>query len=426
MSLPPSVRHLPAWLQNALIEMGISFSVLYSTASAGVPIAVLLLGVCPACMALWRELREDRPHNRTARITVRSGHLRCENPDCPAGPEATGVTRDEKPAGLPRDKWLCRYAPLTWESLQHDPRRVRLPDPNGAENHLRTVIAGAVEAAMAEPRVIQVVNVTPPGAGKTREVLAKMVESGTGSFFGPNHRTTDEHIDRYRNMGGGEVRRYSGILRCLLPDLRAQIEPWAEAGFSVKRIAAATDLHLPSAVSGPPEGAPFAVHAHALAPVQQPDEEAALLLRPPGFIDELPPLVDTRRLPAEYVEWATASHLNERVQTWLRVRRPITLLAVALMNAAAKVYSAMPACERRFPVRFHSFALRRMLINLLIEDGRATTEAEAADFIRDLYKSFLSRWLHTTGAGIPPEPPWRDALDGRHHPMRWPRSDFDL
>jgi len=318
----------------------------------------LVLEKCPAC-AERVEAYGGWVKPRTAHVAVPSGTLRCEEHLCPAGG-----------AGLGLASWVGSYAPWASHDLlatipEERVQEVTLADADREDGPLATMIGDAATWAGLKQGRVAVVCVTPPGAGKTREVIRRLAESQQGTLLAPRHLLSDEQRAGFARAGGRASRKHDGVLRRLRathPGLASSLTPVEALGFSAR--AYLLPEERPQVVDGEGDVA-FGVHAHrASSPVvETPDPNAPGKALPgPVFLDELPPMLQVTTLPIEQIALLTGEQLYEETVAFAQGLAPIARVAVKAARLAAEHRQQLPRDKTRFPERLRGDRLGRLLV----------------------------------------------------------------
>ena len=217
---------------------------------------IALLTRCPACADDPEAAKH--PDRESAHVAPLSGALRCKRAKCPAGGRSGINPQTGESSGLELEAWVATYAPEALPALTPDTRPAwTVPDPadvcasiEEAEKRLPKVFAGALEWANASgDRPRAAVLVTPPGMGKTREVIRRLATQRAkkrlkGTVLAPSHALLDEIEATAAALGLTKIKRHYGITHlrpedggCIFLDT---LKPWAEAGHSIRSGACST------------------------------------------------------------------------------------------------------------------------------------------------------------------------------------------
>ena len=397
---------------------------------------VALLERCPACLADPDAATGAKKWS--AHVAPICGALRCKREKCPAGPSRSGADpRSGFAVGIGLAEWVAIYAPEALPSLTPDTRPAwTVPDPaetcasiEEAEERLPKVFAEA-DAWLKVPgdRPKAAVLVTPPGMGKTREVIRRLATQRgrkrmKGTLLAPSHALLDEIEATAAAQGLTKIKRHYGITHlrpedggCVFLDT---LKPWGDAGHSIRQGACSTCPHQNEhPITGKPcaahEGARgdagsvrLATHAHAASLGPQGE------LVGPVIVDELQQLLVTRSVDVEkdIGRRLTAAQVRPALRDFLELRRT---LAHVIVNAAPALSEEWKRAPQKHPRRVSGTELRESARS---DGGAALAEGLRAFAVARNADSVLQR--------VPTPHGW-EMREGRASVDDWPLGDTDL
>jgi len=342
---------VPFWLCEVLIVAGWDYTVIAGVEEGSAGYA--RLARCPCC---------DGIH--TATVHLASGVLCCSSGACRA------VER------LPASSWVTEFVPQAVSWLDYAwgadgiPVCLTLAESEWA---LPAQLEDIVAWTKAKPGRSGVQDVGPPGTGKTKVIIDRLVRTRRGSVLAPRHDLRVEMVKRFDEAGGGDCVEFEGVIRLLKlsnPDLAKLIEAFQALGYSGTDFIDSEDR--PKAVSG--DGAvSFAAHHHLphvwveatgneSRQVEGRGKSRRKLLWTPLFLDEAPPLLNVMQIKPAQIELLTSQSSLEELNQWLQARRRAGEIIVAAMAILRARRQALPEDDTRYATYVSGDDLQALLV----------------------------------------------------------------
>jgi len=215
--------------------------------------------------------------------------------------------------------------------------------------------------------------VEPPGTGKTKEAIDRMVRAGCGSLLVPNHKLRNETVKRFKAAGGGDCVEFEGVIRQLRkmsPERARMAEAFQALGYSASALI--DDDDRPRAAVGAGCVA-FATHHHLRhVPVKDSDSTSTRLygrrrtkkksLWTPVILDELPPLRDCWQLEPSSLELLTSRSQLSDLDRWLGERNAAAAVVVQALAILRLRRKNLPADQLAYAERISGKELQELLL----------------------------------------------------------------
>jgi len=313
------------------------------------------------------------------------------------------------------------HAPRTFAARAVRKAPVLVPFADAAVEIESLTREAAAWSAGGEGRVA-ILQVGPPGVGKTRAVFHQLAADGEGSFLAPRHALTQEHLQSFARLSTIETRYYEGMLRHVEPRKAARLDAFGAWGWSPRAIMKAAEMEIPRGSTGPADGLPWGVHEHlSVLQDREIDDEGTPALRVPVYLDELPPLVTTTSIPLSAFEFICAPHAEPRVHHWSEMHADLASLVVSVAREALSLRLGKSLKDARYPEVICGGALAALARHVV---QRTLRPGGGAD-------DFLKGWMFLTALNALSwsrspitRPPAHAVVDGKLRPGQWLRGDW--